>query len=112
MNPEPTTPDNGDSGTHVPHPLNGAGPRTPHPSSGPVQIDPGSMALQLPIDVRVGPGPDGKPWVLLTFSDQLVTSSVRVPPSAADTLAASISGALSKAATEARRQSSGLVLPS
>lgn len=66
--------------------------------------------VQLPIDVRVGPGPDGKPWVLLTFADQLLTSTVRIPPAAADQLAASIGGALLKAATEARRQTSPLVV--
>lgn len=66
--------------------------------------------VQLPIDVRVGPGADGTPWVLLTFADQLLTATVRIPPAAADQLAASIAGALLKAATEARRQASPLVV--
>lgn len=66
--------------------------------------------VQLPIDVRVGPGPDGKPWVLFTVADQLLTATVRFPPASADQLAAVISGALMKAATEARRQASPLVV--
>lgn len=66
--------------------------------------------VQLPIDVRVAPGPDGNPWVMITFTDQLLTASVRIPPAAADQLAASIGGALLKAATEARRQASPLVI--
>lgn len=66
--------------------------------------------FQLPIDIRVQPGPDGKHWVCFTVQDQLVTASFRLPPAAADTLASNLSGALMKAATEARRADSGLVL--
>ena len=64
----------------------------------------------LPIDIRVQPGPDGKHWVCFTVQDQFVTASFRLPPAAADQLAAGISGALMKAATEARRADSGIVL--
>lgn len=71
---------------------------------------PAAQVVNLPIDIRVGPGPDGKPWVLFTVSDTLVTCSFRIPPAAADQLAASVAGALAKAATEARRQNSGLIL--
>ena len=66
--------------------------------------------FQLPVDVRVGPGPDGSAWVMLTVQDTHVTATVRVPPAAADTLAAGIGGALLKAATAARRQGSGLLV--
>lgn len=68
---------------------------------------------QLPVDVRVCPGPDGHtPWVVITFQDQLVSASVRLDPAAADLLAAGIAGALRKAAVEARRQASPLVIAS
>lgn len=72
---------------------------------------PAQQVSQLPIDIRVAPGPDGQPWVLFNVSDNLVTAAFRIPPAAADQLAASIAGALTKAAVEARRQASGLVLP-
>lgn len=71
---------------------------------------PAPQTINLPIDIRVGPGPDGKPWVLFSIADTFITSSFRIPPAAADQLAASIAGHLQKAATEARRQGSGLIL--
>lgn len=59
----------------------------------------------LPIDIRALDG-----WVVMTVQDQLVAASIRLPAAAADQLAASIGGALTKAAVEARRQASGLVV--
>lgn len=79
--------------------------RADHP-----RIDHATQTVSLPIDIRVGPGPDGNPWVLFTISDTFITASFRIPPVAADQLAASIAGALTKAAVQARREASGLIL--
>lgn len=69
--------------------------------------------IQMPVNVQVQLGPDGKHWVLLTFQDNLISTSVRLPPSAAETLSGGIGGALAKAAVQARRYdmgASGLVV--
>lgn len=61
--------------------------------------------FNLPVIIGANDG-----WVTLTFQDQLVASTVRLPPAAADVLSNNIGGQLAKAATEARRQKMGLVV--
>jgi hypothetical protein len=59
----------------------------------------------------VAPGPGGVPWVVLTFRHGLAQFGLMMPDDAADRLGPVLATMLAEAASQARRQRLGIVVP-
>lgn len=62
----------------------------------------------LELNVSVGDGPDGTPWVYVTFADYLMTCGIRLPAGGAEKMAPEIAARLLEAAAACRQNTSPL----
>lgn len=76
------------------------------------QSQPGPAALpEIAAQAGVVPGPDGTPWVALTFRHGAVQFGLMMPDGLADQMGPIVANLLAEAATQARRQRLGIIIP-
>ena len=81
---------------------------TDQPTPGPTNI---ADAVTVQFGAAPAPGPDGQPWVLVTFALGLAQFQMLLPEPVATNLIQPFAQALTEATANARRAKLGLILP-